>query len=85
MLAGRTFPRAPGFGLPCPTTIFTLGVLLWIERVPRAAVLIPLGWVALGSVAAMSLDVAEDFGLLVAGLLAAPILLRRRHAAAVIR
>lgn len=31
-LLGHRYPYAPTFGLPCPTTIFTLGLLLWMER-----------------------------------------------------
>ncbi|HXV99120.1 MAG TPA: DUF6064 family protein, partial [Anaerolineae bacterium] len=26
---GHTYPQSPTFGLPCPTTIFTFGLLLW--------------------------------------------------------
>jgi hypothetical protein len=28
-LAGHRYPAAPTFGLPCPTTVFTFGLLLW--------------------------------------------------------
>jgi hypothetical protein len=68
---GHTYPRAPLFGVaPCPTTIFTLGLLLWVEpRVPTALLLIPLVWTLIGSTAALTLGVTEDFGLLVAGVL----------------
>jgi hypothetical protein len=54
--------------VPCPTTIFTLGLLLFAAPpVPRIAFLVPLLWAAVGSVAAVSLGVVEDFGLLAAG------------------
>ena len=37
------YPAAPTFGLPCPTTIFTLGMLLWTDRSVRLYLLaIPL-------------------------------------------
>lgn len=73
-LAGHRFPAAPTFGLPCPTTIFTLGMLILAERPrPRAVVAIPLLWSAIGSVAAFQLGVTEDFGLLASGVIAAAV------------
>ena len=66
----HTYPRSPTFGLPCPTPIFTFGVLFWAEqRLPRAVLVIPLLWALIGSTAAVLLGVREDLGLLVAGLL----------------
>jgi hypothetical protein len=64
---GAQYPSSPTFGLPCPTTIFTLGVLLFaIRPVPRIVFVIPLLWALIGSVAAFSLGVGQDLGLLVA-------------------
>ena len=69
---GHVYPSAPTFGLPCPTTIFTLGVLLWAVRpVPWVVLAIPLGWAAVGTSAATQLGVREDFGLAVSALVAA--------------
>jgi len=66
---GHRYPSAPTFGLPCPTTIFTLGVLLFsVKPVARWAFVVPLLWAAVGSLAAFQLGVIEDFGLLVAGI-----------------
>jgi len=66
--AGHRYPAIPTFGLPCPTTIFTLGLLLWAEPpVPRLLLLIPLAWSAIGASAAVQLGVWEDLGLVVAG------------------
>lgn len=68
---GQRYPELPSFGLPCPTTIFTLGLLLFaVPPVPRAALVAPLAWSAIGSVAAVQLGVLQDWGLLAAGLLA---------------
>lgn len=68
---GQRYPALPTFGLPCPTTIFTLGVLLFAAPpVSRAAVAVPLLWSAIGSVAAFQLGVVQDYGLLAVGLLA---------------
>jgi hypothetical protein len=31
-LLGHVYPKAPTFGVPCPTTIFTFGLLLWTDK-----------------------------------------------------
>ena len=68
-LLGREYPSAPTFGLPCPTTIYTFGLLLCVEgRVPLRLLPIPLGWSLLGTAAASALGITEDYGLVVAGL-----------------
>ena len=68
-MLGRTFPQLPTFGLPCPTTIFTLGMLAFLSRpLPRYVFALPIAWALIGAQAAMTLGVYEDLGLLVAGL-----------------
>jgi hypothetical protein len=75
---GHRYPAAPTFGLPCPTTIFTFGILLWtIRRVPLYILAIPLAWSFIGVWAAISLGMIEDFGLLVAGLLGSMLIIFR--------
>jgi hypothetical protein len=75
---GHRYPAAPTFGLPCPTTIFTLGVLLFAAHpVPRWVLVVPLLWAAVGSVAAFQLGVLEDLAMLVAGIVTVVIMLRR--------
>ena len=70
ILFGHTYPDNPTFGLPCPTTIFTFGVLLWtIKRVPFYFVIVPFLWSIIGLSAAINLRVYEDFGLIVAGVI----------------
>ncbi|MFH2011237.1 MAG: DUF6064 family protein [Pseudomonadota bacterium] len=65
---GHQYPQSPTFGLPCPTTIFTFGLLLWTNKaVPKYLLIIPLVWSVVGFGAALSLDIREDFGLLIAG------------------
>lgn len=67
---GHRYPAAPTFGLPCPTTIFTFGILLLTDRrVPIYLLAIPLAWSLMGFWAAGSLGMIEDYGLLAAGLL----------------
>ena len=75
---GRRYPASPTFGLPCPTTIFTLGFLLLARApVPRRLLVIPILWSLLGAMAATRLGVAEDYSLLVAGLVTIGLVLWR--------
>lgn len=68
---GQRYPAVPTFGLPCPTTIYTIGLLLWATRpIPRVLFLIPIAWTALGEQAAVYFGVLEDLGLTVAGVMA---------------
>ena len=70
-LLGHRYPETPTFGAPCPTTIFTLGMLLLsASPAPRRILAIPLLWAAVGTVAAFAFSMYEDFSLLFAGLLA---------------
>jgi hypothetical protein len=67
---GHFYPARPTFGLPCPTTITTLGLLLWAAPAPPWHVwTIPLLWSAIGGSAAFLLGMREDSGLLIAGAL----------------
>jgi hypothetical protein len=63
-LNGHGYPEMPTFGLPCPTTIFTIGVLasLRTELSWRYAV-IPLLWALVGTTAALQLGMTEDLSL----------------------
>ncbi|MGH8482585.1 MAG: DUF6064 family protein [Nevskiaceae bacterium] len=68
VLAGHSYWDSPTFGTPCPTTIFTFGVLLLAVRpCPRAVWVAPVVWALVGTFAAFSLGVPQDYGLLVAG------------------
>ena len=79
-LAGHGYPRGPTFGLPCPTTIYTFGILLWAERVvPWWVLVIPAAWSLLGSSAAVSFGIVEDYGLIVAGVGGTAMLLWRNR------
>ncbi|MDX1639899.1 MAG: DUF6064 family protein [Balneolaceae bacterium] len=81
-LLGHTYPRSPVFGVaPCPTAIFTFGLLLWTRsRVPYWLLAIPFLWALVGFSAAFSLTIYEDTGLVVAGLTAVILLVRRNRA-----
>ncbi len=74
-ILGHIYPHAPTFGVPCPTTIFTFGVLLSsVKRVPWYVLVIPFLWAIVGFFAAVDLTIKEDFGLLIAGIVSTVIL-----------
>jgi len=62
---GHIYPSAPMFGVaPCPTTIFTLGILLWTTaRIPAYLLVVPFVWSLIGMGAAINLRVPQDYGL----------------------
>jgi len=68
LLATDPWPDTPLFGVaPCPTTIFTLGMLL-IARHGRLWLLamVPVLWSFIGGSAAILLRVPQDYGLVAA-------------------
>jgi hypothetical protein len=72
---GHHYPATPTFGLPCPTTIFTLGILMFAsDPLPKPVITVPLLWAAIGSFAAFQLHVLQDLSLLASGLLSLAIL-----------
>lgn len=77
--SGQYYPASPTLGLPCPTTIFTFAVLLWSDgKMPFSIAIIPFIWSIIGFFAALQLGVAEDTGLLVAGI-AGMLIINRRN------
>ena len=71
------WPEAPTFGLPCPTTIFTVGVLCFLRApFPRYVFLVPLLWSVVGSSAIVQCGLLQDLGLAVAGLVALRLMIR---------
>jgi hypothetical protein len=57
----------PTFGLPCPTTIFTAGLLLLAMPHSRIFSIVPIVWSVIGGSAAFLLGVSADYALPVAG------------------
>jgi hypothetical protein len=46
---GHAYPYSPTFGLPCPTTIFTFGILLFTnKKMPWHLLIVPLLWSIIG-------------------------------------
>ena len=78
---GHVYPYSPTFGLPCPTTIFTFGLLLWTNKsVPKYLLVIPVLWSFIGFGAALQWHVLEDIMLLITGLVATAMLVYRDRA-----
>jgi hypothetical protein len=67
---GHAFPRLPTFGLPCPTTILTIGLLLAADPpMPRVLALIPIAWASVGGQAAFLFGVRTDLMLFASGII----------------
>lgn len=77
---GQVFPAIPTFGVPCPTTIFTFGLLLWSASsiVPTIAT-IPILWAIVATQAALQLEVREDWGLTAAAVIVLGVLAARHR------
>lgn len=82
-LAGHAWPSSPVFGLtPCPTTIFTWGMLLLAQgRTPIHLTVIPLIWLIIGGSAAWLLAVPEDASLPIAGVIACTLIVWKNRLA----
>lgn len=79
-LFGHVYPYSPTFGLPCPTTIFTFGVLLLNQKkCPFAIFIIPFIWSFIGFMAAFQFDFLEDTALIVASLATVSLLIYRNR------
>lgn len=75
--AGHAYPAVATFGLPCPTTLFTIGVLAWaVPPYPRGPLVVPVLWCFVGAQAAVLLDVPPDFGLVVAAIVGIGLMVR---------
>jgi hypothetical protein len=72
LLFGHHYPRTPTFGVPCPTTLFTVALLLTVDPpLPRSVAIIPVIWSLVGGSAAVLLSMTPDYILFVAGMLVA--------------
>ncbi len=74
-VAGHVYPAAPVLSAPCPTTIFTFGLLLGLGRsAPKYMLVIPLLWSIFGTMA-VTMGIYEDVLLLVSGVVTTVLLL----------
>lgn len=81
-ILGHPYPQSPTFGLPCPTTIFTFGLLLWTDiKLPKSVLIIPFLWSLIGFSAALTLGIREDIGLLVAGIVGVTLIIMKDRTA----
>jgi hypothetical protein len=65
---GHRYPEIPTFGVPCPTAILTIGVLLAVRGGPPLSLaVIPAVWAFIGGSAAVLFGVWTDYILLAAG------------------
>ncbi len=68
-LIGDRFPETPLFGVtPCPTTIFTIGILLIYPK--KSALIIPILWSLVGGTGAAILGLQQDYVLFATFLIA---------------
>lgn len=67
-LLGHGYPYSPLLGVaPCPTTIFTFGLLIFTKQdIPFNVLWIPVFWSLVGSNAAWAFGIWEDIGMLTA-------------------
>jgi len=71
--------RTISLGLPCPSTIFTLGFfLLTNDKFPKYLLIIPTLWAILGMSAAIQFGVYQDFMLIFAALIANICLIKKK-------
>lgn len=78
---GHIYPQSPVFGVaPCPTTIFTFGLLLHTRgKVPIWLLIIPGLWSFIGFSAAFQLTIYEDMGLVFSGIAGLTMLVYRNR------
>jgi len=60
LLSGHEAPRAPLFAVPCPTTLFTAGLVLAASRPAIPVLIVPTLWALVGGSAALKLGVLPD-------------------------
>ena len=81
VLAGHRYPSFPTFGLPCPTTFFTVGMLAFLAPpYPWLPLVAPVLWCLVGAFAAFLLGVPQDAVLLLAAGVGVLLLRRSREA-----
>lgn len=84
--SGHRYPAVPTFGVPCPTAILTIGLLVTVRGGPPLSLsIVPIVWAFIGGSAALLLGVVTDYVLLFAGVMLAPLVVWRRSRGAAMR
>ena len=80
-LTGFIYPRYPVFGIaPCPVTIFTFGLLQWLDKKTSILVaVIPFIWAVLGFMPVLVYNVWADVVLFLSGVIGLPLILMRNR------
>lgn len=82
VMTGHAFPSAPVFGLaPCPSAIFTAGLLLWSRpRMPAYVLVVPLVWLLAQTPSdALAIGVVGDLARPLVGVVATGLLVWRDY------
>lgn len=80
-LTGFIYPRYPVFGIaPCPVTIFTFGLLQWLDKKTSILVaIIPFLWAMLGFMPVLVYSIWADVVLFLSGVIGLPLILMRNR------
>lgn len=71
LILGYDFDNIIILGLPCPTTIFTFGLLmLTTKRFPKYLLIIPTLWAFVGTSAAFNFGIYQDIMLIISAIVA---------------
>lgn len=78
---GHAYPAGPIFGTaPCPSAIFTVGILLLSEKkIPKILLIIPVLWGFAGFIPVLMYEVYPDIGLIVSGIAALMLMFSSRN------
>ena len=72
LATGLQWPRMPAFGVPCPTTLLTVGLLLGLApKRHRGVSVIPVLWCLVAGTAAFQLGIRPDLALYMGAVLLA--------------
>jgi hypothetical protein len=78
--SGHPYPEVPTFGVPCPTAILTIGLLVSAGgRPPLTLSIVPIVWAFIGGSAALLFGVVPDYVLLATGVMLFTILIGKRR------
>lgn len=70
LMLERELVKTIALGLPCPSSIFTLGFFMLLdEKAPKYLFIIPFAWAVIGLSAAINLGIYQDFIMIVAAVM----------------